>query len=145
MIDLKEYREYWEALADRVEGLTGVLPVTVDEGMAKKIMSLPKGSVTLFILPPGASSIARNVDGYRESNDCVVFVMERYDPQRRTAFDALETSQRVIERVKEALILSASRSCSSIRPDVSTLNTLPETELFAGMAGWSIGFKVISE
>jgi len=34
--------------------------------------------------------------------------------------------------------------CPLMRFDVSTLNTLPETQFFAGFAGWSVGFKVIT-
>lgn len=144
MIGLKEYREYWEDIADRLESVTGVLPVAVDKDMGKRIQSLPTGSVTLFVLPPAGQSESRNPDAFREQNTCVVFVMEKYDPQRRTAFDVLETSQRAIEDLKAAMLDDMSTGCPVMRFDVSTLNTMPETEFFAGFAGWSIGFKLIT-
>lgn len=144
MIGLKEYREYWERVAARVESITGVLPVAVDKDMGKRIQSLPTGSVTLFVLPPAGQSDSRNPDAFREQNTCVVFVMEKYDPQRRTAFDTLETSQRAIEDLKAAMLDDMSTGCPVMRFDVSTLNTMPETEFFAGFAGWSIGFKLIT-
>lgn len=144
MINLLQYREYWERVADRLESVTGVLPVAVDKDMGKKIQALPTGSVTLFILPPGGESDSKNPDAFREANQCVVFVMEKYDPQRKTSFAALESSQKAIEEVKALMLDDLAAGCPVMRFDVSTLNTLPETEFFAGFAGWSIGFKIMT-
>ncbi len=144
MINLTAYKEYWERLAKRVEGLTDVMPVTVDEAMSKRINSIRTGSVTLFILPPAAESEAKNADNFREENDCVVFIMEKYDPQRRDAWSVLETSQAVIEDLKSCMLDDLAAGCPLMRFDVSTLNTLPETQFFAGFAGWSVGFKIIT-
>lgn len=144
MINLLQYREYWERIAARLESVTGVLPVAVDKDMGKKIQALPTGSVTLFILPPGGESDSKNPDAFREANQCVVFVMEKYDPQRKTSFAALESSQKAIEEIKALMLDDLAAGCPVMRFDVSTLNTLPETEFFAGFAGWSIGFKIIT-
>lgn len=144
MINLLQYREYWERVADRLESVTGVLPVAVDKDMGKKIQALPTGSVTLFILPPGGESDSKNPDAFREANQCVVFVMEKYDPQRKTSFAVLESSQKAIEEVKTLMLDDLAAGCPVMRFDVSTLNTLPETEFFAGFAGWSIGFKIMT-
>lgn len=141
MIDLILYRKYWESVAERVNEVNSSLPVTVDEGMAKKILNLAKGTTTLFIFPPTASSKA-TFDVWRESNDCVLMVMEKYDPQLRTAFDVLETSQKAIESIKYMMFDDLSSSCSVMKILPETINTMPETEFFAGMAGWSIGFKI---
>lgn len=142
MINLLQYREYWERVAARLDSVTGVLPVAVDKDMGKKIQALPTGSITLFILPPGGESDSKNPDAFREANQCVVFVMEKYDPQRKTAFAALESSQKAIEEIKTLMLDDLAAGCPVMRFDVSTLNTLPETEFFAGFAGWSIGFKI---
>lgn len=144
MINLLKYREYWERVAARLDSVTGVLPVAVDKDMAKKIQALPTGSVTLFILPPGGESESRNPDAFREANQCVVFVMEKYDPQRRETWSVLETSQTVVEELKSKMLDDLAAGCPLMRFDVSTLNTLPETQFFAGFAGWSVGFKIIT-
>lgn len=144
MIKLKTYREYWERVAARLDSVSGVLTVSVDKDMGKAIQALPTGSTTLFVLPPGAESLSKNSDAFRESNQCVVFVMEKYSPQRKTSFDVLESSQKAIEDVKEQMLQDLSNGCPIMRFDVSTLNTLPETEFFAGFAGWSIGFQIIT-
>ena len=144
MINLTAYKEYWERLAQRIPLITGVIPVTVDEAMAKRITSLQKGSVTLFVLPPAAESEAKNIDSFKEENECVVFVMEKYDPQRRETWSVLETSQTVVEELKSKMHDDLAAGCPLMRFDVSTLNTLPETQFFAGFAGWSVGFKIIT-
>lgn len=144
MINLAAYREYWERLAKRVPLITGVLPVTVDEAMAKRITSLKTGSVTLFVLPPTAKSEGKSIDGFKEGNECVVFVMEKYDPQRRDTWSVLESSQVVVEELKSRMLDDLATGCPLMRFDVSTLNTLPETQFFAGFAGWSVGFKIIT-
>ena len=144
MINLTAYKEYWECLAKRIPLITGVLPVTVDEAMAKRIATLKTGSVTLFVLPPAAESESKNIDSFKEGNECVVFVMEKYDPQRRDAWNVLESSQVVTEKLKSRMLDDLASGCSLMRFDVSTLNTLPETQFFAGFAGWSVGFKIIT-
>ncbi|MGM9817170.1 MAG: hypothetical protein ACI304_08990 [Lepagella sp.] len=144
MIELQEYRQYWEQVALRCHTITGILPVAVDKDMGKKIQALPTGSVTLFVLPPGAESESRNLDAFKEMNTCVVFVMEKYDPQRKTAFDTLESSQKSIEELKRVMIDDMAAGCPLMKFDLRTLNTLPETEFFANFAGWSIGFKIIT-
>lgn len=144
MIGLVAYREYWERAAERLDCLTGVLPVAVDKDMGKRIQALPVGSVTLFVVPPGAESDSRSPDAFREKNQCVLFVMEKYDPQRKTAFSALESSQVAVERLKALMLADLAAGCPVMRFDVASLDTVPETEFFAGFAGWSIGFKIIS-
>lgn len=143
MLSLTEYREYWQGIARRIRTITGVVPVTVDDGMAKTVGSLPAESVTLFFMPPAATG-SGNPDSFRERNECVVFVMRKYDPQRQSAYDVLEITQPVIEAVKAAMLADQAAGCPVMRFEVSTLNTLPETGFFATFAGWSIGFKIVT-
>lgn len=143
MISLTQYREYWQGVAKRIEGITDVLPVTVDKSMGEKIKGLPKGSTSLFILPPGAEG-AGGIDSFNEKNMCVVFLMAKYDPQRKTAFELLEETQPLIEKVKEVMLADQASGCPVMRVDVSSIDTMPETELYGNFAGWSIGFNVKS-
>lgn len=145
MINLAEYLEYWGKAVARVPLITGILPVTVDEAMAKKIAALKIGSVTLFVLPPAAESEAKNADNFKEGNECVVFIMEKYDSQRRTTWSVLESSQEAVEKLKTCMLEDLATGCPIMRFDVGTLNTLPETQFFAGFAGWSIGFKITTQ
>ena len=143
MISLTQYREYWQGVAERIEGITDVLPVTVDKSMGEKIKGLPKGSTSLFILPPGAEG-AGGVDSFNEKNMCVVLIMAKYDPQRKTAFELLEETQPLIEKVKAVMLEDQAAGCPVMRVEVSSIDTMPETELYGNFAGWSIGFNVKS-
>ena len=144
MINLLHYREYWEGVGRRVNSITEVLPVTIDEQMGKKIQSLPANSVNLFVFPPLAESDAKNVDNFKEVNKCVVFVMAKYDPQRRSSFDVLEQTQPIIDEVKSILLNDQRAGCPVMRVEVDGIDTAPETELYGRFAGWSIAFNVTS-
>lgn len=142
MIGLKGYREFWEKTAHCIPHVTGVMPVTVDEEMAKKIKSLPLGSITLFWIPPNGEGAGLNLDNYREKNLCVVFVMKKYDPLRKGAYEVLEETQRVIEEVKSQIKSFCGRGCSPWRLSDNKIVTIPETKFFASFAGWSISFTI---
>jgi len=143
MISLTQYREYWEGVAARVAGISGVLAVAIDKTMGDKIKSIPKGSTTLFILPPGAEG-SGGVDSFTEKNMCVVFLMAKYDPQRKTSFELLEETQPLIEKVKGVMLSDQAAGCPVMRIDVPSIETMPETELYGTFAGWSISFNVKS-
>lgn len=142
MIDLIKYREYWEHIARRLGPVTGVLPVTIDKEMGKRIQSLPPDSLTLFVFPPLADSKAVNPDSFRESNRCVVFIMKKYNPLKQPAFSLLEETQPVAEGVKFLLLSDSGSPCSPFDVDVSTIETAPETELYGTFAGWSVAFEI---
>ncbi len=144
MINLVKYREYWESVAARVDEIAGVLPVTIDKEMGRKIQALPADSMTLFVFPPLAEGSGRNTDAFRESNNCVVFVMQKYNPQQRSAFSLLEETQPVVERVKSMLLADQSAPCSLFDVEMSSVETAPETELYGSFAGWSIAFNAKS-
>ena len=144
MINLVQYREYWEGVVRRLDSINGVLPVTIDDQMGKKIQSLPADSITLFVFPPLAESNAKSVDNFKEVNKCVVFVMAKYDPQRRSSFDLLEQTQPIIDEVKSLLLGDQRAGCPVMRVEVDSIDTAPETELYGRCAGWSIAVNVTS-
>ncbi len=141
MILLDDYRKYWEALPARVPGIGEVMAVTVDDSMGARIKALPKDSVTLFWLPPAGDGSRSRPDAFRDDSECVVFVMERYDPQRRDAIDVLAGVQGVVEAMKECMAADAA-GCCLFRFDTRSFSTLPETKFYAGFAGWSLGFRI---
>lgn len=144
MVSLKDYLKFWNDIAEDVDEISGMLPVTVDEEMGRRIQALPRGSLTLFVLPPVADSKLSAHDSFVEENDCVVFLMGRYDPQRMQAVEMLADVQPVMERVK-GLLLERMRGCCSIfELNVKSLTTMPETKFYAGFAGWSLGYKVFT-
>lgn len=144
MVNLKEYREFWEDVANVVDEITSLLPVTIDDQMGKKIQGLPKNSVTLFMFPPVSESTARTADNYGEKNNCVIFLLEKFDPLRSTSFEILEKTQPALDRVKALLVKKLGAPCSPMKLDVSSIEIAPETELYGTFAGWSIAFNLLS-
>lgn len=142
MINLNAYRHYWQSVADRLGMEAGVLPVTIDKEMGRRIQALEADSLTIFVFPPIAESTARVVDSYREENRCVIFALKKYNPQRQSAFEVLELTQSVIERIKSILLDDHRGPCPVFSLDLSSIETAPETELYGTFAGWSIGFNI---
>lgn len=142
MIDLKEYKEFWEELAVRLEGVKSVVPVVIDEEMGKKIQSLKDSDLpALFWAPPMAESNRdSNPDALAESNTCVVYIMTRYDPLKSSSLDALVETQPAIEELKRLVMGEYSGRCGIINLDPTTFSTMPETRFYRNFAGWSLGF-----
>lgn len=147
MIDLKDYRAYWEGVAERIESLSSCLGVTVDDDMGGVLQDIAMEAMTLFWIVPNAQTRkGAGVDAYQEDNTCVVFVMMKYDRQRRTAVETLEVVQPVIEAIKGLLLEDMSGGCPTLAGlDVGTLSTIPETGFYNDFAGWSLGFTLRSE
>ena len=147
MIDLKDYREYWEGVANRISAITSCMGVTVDEDMGLRLQQLGGDEVTLFWIVPNAQTRkGAGVDNYEEDNTCVVFVMMKYDRQRRSAVEALELVQPVIEAIKQLLLEDMTSGCPTLAGlEVGTLSTIPETGFYNDFAGWSLGFTLKSE
>ena len=143
MIQLFDYKKYWEGVAARVDEVAEAMPVTVDEEMGKRLAAIKAGTVTLFYLPPAAEASGRP-DAFQEDNVCVVFIMKKYDPQREQTYDVLADTQKAIEAVKATMINDQYNGCPVMRVDLKTINTLPETEFYRAFAGWSLGFTVKS-
>ncbi len=143
MIDLKEYREFWEEIAGRLDGVKSVVPVVIDEEMGKKIQSLKDADLpALFWVPPMAESTNdSNPDALAEQNTCVVYIMKRYDPLKSSSLAALEETQPAIEELKRLLMEEHSGRCGMINLDPSTFSTMPETRFYRNFAGWSVVFS----
>ncbi len=142
MIDLKEYKSFWEEVSARLEGVRSVVPVVIDEDMGRKIQALKAADLpALFWVPPMAESTnGSNADALAESNTCVVYVMKRYDPQTSSSLEALIDTQPAIEELKRLLMGEYSGRCGIINLDPTTFSTMPETRFYRNFAGWSLGF-----
>lgn len=143
MIDIKIYREYWEGVQKRIPGIKKILPVTIDEEMSKTIQGISKDDCpVLFILIPSATGNSTSADNIQENNLCVVFLMDKYDPQRKGAYQTIEEIQPVMEQIKRILIEDSATDCPVIsKIDLTSLSTLPESGFYRTFAGWSLAFS----
>lgn len=147
MIDIKIYREYWEGVQKRIPGIKKILPVTIDEEMSKTIQGISKDDCpVLFILIPSATGNSTSADNIQENNLCVVFLMDKYDPQRKGAYQTIEEIQPVMEQIKRILIEDSATDCPVIsKIDLTSLSTLPESGFYRTFAGWSLAFSFKTE
>ena len=142
MISIAKLKQLCESMVGSATGLVAAVPVSVEANMADKVNAVSEDETpVLFYLPPSAQGRG-HVDRFEEENMVVLFVMVRYRPRTSTSFDALAASQPAAEAVKNRLVELAASPCAEIRPDLSSINILPETEFFGNWAGWSIGFTV---
>ena len=144
MIDLGSYRLGWERLAASVPSVGRVVPVTLDAGISRDVQSMTIGDVGLFWLAPESSDVSRSADSTAEVSECLVFVVEKYNA-KEPAMSVLERTQPVIEAVKNWLRGEYSGGCSPAQLVAGSMVTMPETKLYAGLAGWSLGFKLSSD
>ena len=144
MVNLKEFGEMWQIAAEQIKEIDGVTGMTADDNMAKHIQMLPQGSVTLFWLPPVADGRGPNADAYEDRNKCIAFVMEKYDPSRRNIMAVLEDTQIAIEKLKGIVLRGLYPGCMGVRLESTDISTMPETHLFAGFAGWSVAFTLLT-
>lgn len=142
MISLKEYRIYWESMATAIDSIDTVLPITIDKEMTRCINNLARGQVCLFWLPPAAKDGSSSSDNGQEENSCIIFLMQKYDPQRSSSIDCLEHTQPIVEEIKRKLKEEGIRACRRLGSEISALDTMPETDFYGTLAGWSIGFKI---
>lgn len=145
MINLTDYRQYWEQMVERVKELKSCEMISTETNMADKVQRIrEEATPTLFFLPPSASSRG-GLDNYRDENACVIFVMARYNPQRATSAATLEATQPILEEVKRMIIDDAAAPCSLLDLGEGGIEILPETDFFGNWAGWSMLFKSWSD
>lgn len=146
MIDLKQYREYFEGMTLLSHGFASVKLVNVAENMADTLKGIRSAELpVLFVVVPSArDSASCEPDRIEEVNECLVFLLDRTDPQRRTAMQTLEQLQPAMEHLKAQLRSDAAVPCHWLH-GLHSLTTVPETGFYTDYAGWSLSFKVETE
>ena len=141
MIKISQLRNFMESLVADLPGLTGAALLAIEANMAKKIGAYSEGDTVLFYLAPSAEGKMKNYDAYSEKNMMVLFVMRKYSPLKTSVDSVLEEHQQVLEEVKEMILELGRYGCSFMKPDLSSVSILPETDLFANWVGWSLAFQ----
>ena len=145
MVSLQDYEEYWQGVARRIPGIRQTAFVAADQDMSKRIGALARDeSPTLFVVVPSASTEGRLVDALYERHVGIVFVMAKYDAQRGGSYASLKQTQPLMEQVKSMLLADSTMGCPVLGElDLNSLSTLPESDSFGMMAGWSLGFSFL--
>ena len=143
MVNLTDYENYWQSIRQRISGIHSLFFVTVDQDMSHVVASMHHDDTpALFVVIPSARTQGRNVDAMGEVNIAVAFLMQKYDPQREECFQAVKLIQPIIQQVKRTILDDATTGCPVLgQLDLESITTLPETDLYGMMAGWSIAFS----
>lgn len=157
MVNLKELIEYCRNLADhpspcgdansiidgRIPGIHSFTVDTVDAEVGKKYQGLEKDKLpVLGLILPTAISTSEDLDSITERNTVVLFVVDKFDPQRKDAVQTCVETQPLIEAIKATMASDKAAGCHLLdRLDLASLSTMPETGLYGTLAGWSLGFN----
>lgn len=147
MVNLQQYEDYWNGICQRVPAISSVTMVTLDAEVGKEIQSLHKSKLpALFAIIPNSQGKSQDTDNIREQNLCVVFVMDKVDPQRKKAYQVQKDTQPIIEEIKMLMMEDKAAGCSLMaRLDLESLSTIPESGFYNVFAGWSLGFNFDTE
>lgn len=142
MIRIKDLREYAESLLQRIERIHSATLVNVDKEMSDALRQMKRDEFpALFVVVPSAEDDSDYPDNVAETSQCLLFLLDRADNQRRTPLQVLEETQPVIESLKQILRDDAARPCHFMA-GLHNLSTNPETGLYADYCGWSLSFKI---
>lgn len=142
MMNIKVHREYWEGVRKRIPKMEKVLPITIGGEMSKTIQGLPKGECPVLFVPiPSGMGANLSVGSVRENNLCVILLMNKYDPQRKGAYEAIEEVQLIMECTRQMLIEGSTTGCPVTKElNLTSLSTPPESGFYRAFAGWSLAF-----
>lgn len=142
MINLKSYHKLCIELADAVPEIQSVHPLTIEANMSDKVNKIAeRDTPVLFFLPPSAEG-SGNPDAFTDTNQCVLFVMIKFNPRTSSSFEALAQAQIAAENLKNKLLEFSRMVCNPLRPALRKITMMPETEFFGNWAGWSISFEI---
>lgn len=147
MINLREYNNYWQRVALRMQNIGCVIPVTIDEDLAHYLSDLQEKQLpVLFVMVPESTGDGVNVDGYTDVCDGIVIIGDKYDPQREGAVACLEQTQTVAEEVKQLLLEDTAQGCQVIsQVENQSLRLSAVTNLYNNFAGWLLTFRFWSD
>ncbi len=142
MIQIKTLREYAETLLQRVDEIGSVTMVCIDKEMSDALRQMKQPQFpALFVVVPMAEEHSDGPDNIMETSQCLLFLLDRTDNQRRNALQVLEETQAVVERLKRTLREDAAHPCHFMS-GMKNLNTNPESGLYADYSGWSLSFNL---
>lgn len=147
MINLREYNNYWQRVALRMQNIGCVIPVTIDEDLAHYLSDLQEKQLpVLFVMVPESTGDGVNVDGYTDVCDGIVIIGDKYDPQREGTVACLEQTQTVAEEVKQLLLEDTAQGCQVIsQVENQSLRLSAVTNLYNNFAGWLLTFRFWSD
>lgn len=142
MINIIEYKTYWEEMPQREDRLKHVIFGTDESDLKRQLPDIsPEQQPFAFVLIPSAVSSGSQPDNFSETNRALFYVLAKEDSFSLTTFDIQVNTQPVAEAVKEILITDKS-PCSMLRNlNEGSFHTDPESAISSKCSGWSVSFE----
>lgn len=143
MILLSDYRTYFEQMiALQVPEVKSLHVVATDQDMSERLKTIRGEALpALFIVVPSAQETDTDPDNPQEDNLCLLFLLDKTDPQRRPSIEVLEDTQPLVIRIKEYMRQDYANRCNLMR-GLGKMTTTPETSLYTEYSGWSVSFNL---
>ena len=141
MVNVKEYREYWEQYKERIPEISEVVPMTVEQDISKKVQGIKANSLVLFMLVPEVKTDGQTVDDYEHKNEGVVILAGKFDPQRGGSYQRIEEIQPYIEEIFGYILEDMAQNCPVLgQVDINSIRMIPVSTWYNVLAGWMIDF-----
>ena len=141
MVNVKEYKEYWEQYKERIPEISEVVPMTVEQDISKKVQGIKANSLVLFMLVPEVKTDGQTVDDYEHKNEGVVILAGKFDPQRGGSYQRIEEIQPYIESIFGYILEDMAQYCPVLgRVDINSIRMIPVSTWYNVLAGWMIDF-----
>ena len=148
MINIKYYFQFWERLAKSVTSTPRIGSVSLvgsPQDVARQLSALKTTDYpALFVAIPEITAVGLSIDDTVDVNQCLLFLLDRYDPQRKDKNLAalMQQLQLPLEGLRNKLFNEASVPCSPMHTlDVSSISIMAVTDQYANTAGWSMAFN----
>ena len=148
MVPIREYKEYWDEMVNRITNLKEAILVSDEKDLGKKIKDVKLFPI-LVATVPSSDPDSVDEDNIGESNSCLLFVLKAVTESDRTDnkyINDMELLQVIMKAVKDNM-KSDMVTCNA--PGHSLMSNLnvksfhqdPEKN-YLGCDGWSLSFKM---
>lgn len=141
MVNISDYRAYWEQYKTRIPAIREVIPLTVEQDISKKVQTIGSGELVLFMVVPEVKTDGENIDNFADKNEGVIFVGKKHDPQRGGSYSCIEELQPVIKDVRDYMLEDMGLGCPVLgKIDINSIRMVPVSTWYNVLAGWMIDF-----
>lgn len=142
MIGIRVLKEYAEELERDVKNINSARLVCMDKDMSDALRQMKTTEFpALFVVIPSSDDNSNYPDNISERSQCLFFLLDRADNQRRKPLAVLEETQQIAETLKAHFRDDACKPCHFMS-GMRGMSTNPETGLYTDYCGWSISFSV---
>lgn len=136
-------KNYWQSVANRIQGITLVMSVTHLDELTKIIKSLAYGDVILVVVLPSYDGSGDDADNVKDNAQELLLILKVIDRKEDTETDILAAYDSTTEYVKSIrkVIDTDKRVCNTYVRYLNHNNVHIDPEQFDNCVGHSISFS----